>query len=76
MNRIAEIRSRADVTQDRLGAVLGWSQQRLSNYEAGVRVPSLADSRRIVAALNTLGAACTLDEAFPPEEPDEEIRAA
>ncbi len=76
MNRIAEIRCKAEVTQDRLGAVLGWSQQRLSNYEAGVRVPSLADSRRIVTALNTLGATCTLDQVFPPDEPGEDARAA
>ena len=40
----------------------------MSNYETKRRQPSLSDSRSIVAALNRLGAGCTLDEVFPPAE--------
>lgn len=65
MNRIADIRSQAEISQSRLIKELGWSQQRVSNYEAGTRTPGLAESRRIVAALNILGAQCTLDDVFP-----------
>jgi putative transcriptional regulator len=68
MNKISAVRNDARITQAQLGAALGWSQGRISNYESGTRVPGLADSRRIVAALNQLGAACTLDDVFPPEE--------
>lgn len=68
MNRISAVRNAAHITQAQLGAALGWSQGRICNYESGRRVPSLADSRRIVAALNQLGATCCLDDVFPPEE--------
>lgn len=67
MNNISTIRRRERITQAQLGAELGWSQARISNYESGSRVPSLADSRSIVRALNALGAVCVLDEVFPPE---------
>lgn len=65
MNRIAEIRSAAGITQAQLCGQLGWSQGRMSNYESQTRTPTLADSRRIVSALNALGADCTLDDVFP-----------
>lgn len=65
MNRIAEIRSDAGISQAQLCNQLGWSQGRMSNYESGARTPGLAESRRIVRALVALGADCTLDDAFP-----------
>lgn len=68
MNRIAEIRERDQIKQGALAKTLGWQRSRLSNYETERRVPSLSDSRSIVAALNRLGAHCTLDEVFPPTE--------
>lgn len=64
MNRISELRGRA-VSQALLADRLGWSQGRLSNYESGRRVPSLADSRAITVALNSLGIECDLDDVFP-----------
>lgn len=67
MNRISEIRRAAGVSQLALVEQLRWTQGRLSNYEAGRRVPGLAESRAIVDALNRLGAECTLDDVFPPE---------
>lgn len=68
MNLISTIRGRANIRQNELAAALGWSQGRLSNYESERRQPSLSDSRMITAALNALGAACTLDEVFPPAQ--------
>jgi putative transcriptional regulator len=68
MNRIAEIRERDQIKQGDLAKALGWQRSRLSNYETERRVPSLADSRSIVAALNQLGAGCNLDQVFPPTE--------
>lgn len=65
MNRISELRGKAKISQITLADLLGWSQGRLSNYESGRRVPSLADSRAITSALNKLGASCTLDDVFP-----------
>lgn len=74
MNRIAEFRARARIKQNVLAAAIGWEQGRLSNYEAGRRVPSLNDSRAIVRALNHLGVVCSLDGVFPPEV--DEVQAA
>lgn len=69
MNRIAVIRREAGIAQRALVDELGWSQGRLSNYEACNRMPSLAHCRAIVRALNSLGAQCSLDDVFPPEQP-------
>jgi len=77
MNRIAEIREKAQIKQGDLISALGWTQSRVSNYESGRRIPGLAESRAIVAALNSLGAKCTLDDVFPaPSELTPERREA
>lgn len=68
MNQISFFREKAGIHQTALADALGWSQGRMSNYETKRRQPSLSDSRSIVAALNRLGARCTLDEVFPPAE--------
>lgn len=65
MNHIREIRERASIKQVDLYARLGWPQGRLSNYETGLRTPGLAAAREIVAALNSLGAECELNDVFP-----------
>lgn len=67
MNRISELRGKV-VSQTDLAVALGWSQGRLSNYESGRRIPSLADSRAITGALNALGVSCSLDDVFPPAQ--------
>lgn len=68
MNRISQLRRGAKIAQLALATELGWSQGRLSNYEAGRREPGLAECRAIVRALSALGAPCSLDEVFPPEQ--------
>lgn len=65
MNRIRTIREGAGILQVALYTELGWPQSRMSNYENGRRTPGLNDARLIVAALNKLGATCTLDDVFP-----------
>ncbi|RMH85205.1 XRE family transcriptional regulator [Pseudomonas sp. AOB-7] len=75
MNRISQLRRGAKIAQLALATELGWSQGRLSNYEAGRREPGLAECRAIVRALGALGAPCTLDEVFPPE-PEKALAAA
>jgi putative transcriptional regulator len=55
---------KANISQQALAKAAGWNQPRLANYEKSLRVPSLADSRHIVAALNTLGVSCSLDDVF------------
>jgi len=67
MNRIAEFREKSGIKQRDLVAALGWTQTRLSNYEAGRRTAGLAECRAITAALNWLGASCSLDDVFPPD---------
>ncbi|SMB88014.1 putative transcriptional regulator [Pasteurella testudinis DSM 23072] len=66
MNNIAKIRGDIGVTQIQLANELGFGQPRVANYENGLRVPSLRDCRKIVAALNKLGATVTIDRVFPP----------
>ncbi|MBF6036200.1 helix-turn-helix transcriptional regulator [Pseudomonas sp. P155] len=56
MNLIAHHREKAGVKQRDLVVALGWTQARISNYEAGRRTAGLAECRSIVAALNKLGA--------------------
>lgn len=75
MNRIAEIREAAGITQAALHRKLNWKQSRLANYESGVRPLKLEDARKIVKALNQLGARCTLDKVFPPV-PEQSSQAA
>lgn len=67
MNRIASHRERAGIKQRDLVSALGWTQTRISNYESGRRTAGLAECRAITAALNQLGAMCSLDDVFPPE---------
>ncbi|WDG75498.1 helix-turn-helix transcriptional regulator [Pseudomonas chlororaphis] len=67
MNRIAHLRKGANIKQRDLFELLGWTQARLSNYESGHRTPGLSECRAITAALNHLGAACSLDDVFPPD---------
>lgn len=67
MNRIAEHREKAGIRQRDLVVELGWTQTRVSNYEAGRRNAGLSECRAIVRALNKLGAACSLDDVFPPD---------
>ncbi|WP_445494398.1 helix-turn-helix transcriptional regulator [Pseudomonas sp. 8(2025)] len=67
MNLIAVYRDRAGIKQIALVAELGWTQTRLSNYEAGRRTAGLAECRSIVRALNRLGVICSLDDVFPPD---------
>lgn len=68
MNCIARYREKVGIKQRDLVAILGWTQTRLSNYEAGRRTAGLAECRAIIAALNKLGSACSLDDVFPPEQ--------
>lgn len=66
MNNIAKERKKLGLTQNALAKKLNWGQSRISNYESGLRNPSLSDCRSIVLALNKLGSETTLDDIFPP----------
>lgn len=68
MNLISKYRKKGGLSQQILAQRIGWGQSRLANYEVNTRTPSLADSRSIVAALNSLGVVCCLDDVFPPSE--------
>lgn len=68
MRGLRNIRTAAKITQQKLGEKLGLTQAAIGHYEKGRREPKLSEARRLVTALNRLGAACTLDEVFPPEE--------
>jgi putative transcriptional regulator len=70
MNHISRFRKKAKISQQALAKQAGWNQPRLANYERSLRVPSLADSRHIVNALNSLGVICTLDDVFPIDASD------
>lgn len=66
MNCIAAQRAKSGIKQRELVVALGWTQTRLSNYEAGRRTAGLVECRAIVSAFNQLGVKCTLDDIFPP----------
>lgn len=67
MNNIAKIRNENGISQIQLVRELGWTQPRIANYEAGTRMPSLNAARKIVSALNQLGANVEIDQVFPAE---------
>ncbi|HAS8351241.1 helix-turn-helix transcriptional regulator [Morganella morganii] len=68
MNKISCIRKSINITQQKLADTLGWKQSRIGNYESGIRTPDLASCRKIISALNELGANCSLDSVFPPDD--------
>ncbi|KPA95992.1 helix-turn-helix transcriptional regulator [Pseudomonas asplenii] len=70
MNNIRKIREGAEISQANLRRALNWNQSRLANYEAARRSPGLEEARKIVSALNSLGAPCDLDDVFPPAPSD------
>jgi|UniRef100_UPI00404787A2 putative transcriptional regulator len=71
MNNIAYWREKAGLTQSELAALCGWEgekpyQGRISNYEKGLRQPSIKHCQAIVKALQSRGLKCSLDDVFPP----------
>lgn len=68
MSALTLARKKAGLTQQQLAVIVGITQAAIGHYEKLRRTPGLADSRRIVAALNDHGVDCTLDEVFPPEQ--------
>lgn len=65
MSALTKARKKAGLTQQELADRLGLTQGAIAHYEADRRVPRLDVCRRIVAAFNDHGLACTLEEVFP-----------
>lgn len=68
MSALKAIRKQTGATQTQLAERVGLTQAAIGHYETGRRTPGLNECRRIVSALNELGAACTLEEVFPEPE--------
>lgn len=66
MSNMKTIREKVGVTQAALAKTVGLTQGAIAHYENERRKPGLEECRRIVDALNSCGAAVTLDEVFPP----------
>lgn len=66
MSNMKTIREKVGVTQASLAKTVGLSQGAIAHYENERRKPGLDECRRIVDALNFIGAAVTLDDVFPP----------
>ncbi|MFW9099589.1 helix-turn-helix transcriptional regulator [Pseudomonas sp. P4795] len=66
MSNMKSIREKVGVTQAALAKTVGLTQGAIAHYENERRKPGLDECRRIVDALNTSGAAVTLDDVFPP----------
>lgn len=65
MNALKATRKKVGVTQTQLAERVGLTQAAIGHYETGRRMPGLNECRRIVAALNELGAECNLAGVFP-----------
>ncbi|MEJ2046453.1 MAG: helix-turn-helix transcriptional regulator [Reinekea sp.] len=76
ITRLRKYRTEAKLSQGELAILVGFSdgQRRISHYENGKRRPrpDLNDCRALVKALNQAGVACTLDDVFPPDDPEQE----
>lgn len=68
MSALKAIRKRVGITQTQLADRVGLTQAAIGHYETGRRKPGLDECRRIVSALNALGADCSLDDVFPASE--------
>jgi len=68
MSALKTIRKRVGITQAQLAERVGMTQAAIGHYETGRRRPGLEECRRIVTALNELGASCTLDDVFPSSQ--------
>lgn len=66
MSNMKTIREKVGVTQAALAKTVGLTQGAIAHYENERRKPGLEECRRIVDALNSSGAAVTLDDVFPP----------
>jgi len=66
MSNMKTIREKVGVTQAALAKTVGLTQGAIAHYENDRRKPGLEECRRIVDALNSSGAAVTLDDVFPP----------
>jgi putative transcriptional regulator len=66
MSNMKTIREKVGVTQAALAKTVGLTQGAIAHYENERRKPGLDECRRIVDALNSCGAAVTLDDVFPP----------
>lgn len=66
MSNLKSIREKVGVTQAALAKTVGLTQGAIAHYENERRKPGLDECRRIVDALNSSGAAVTLDDVFPP----------
>lgn len=76
MNGLRAVRTAAGIKQRELAEWLGMTPGAIGHYEQGRRQLRLEDARRLVAALNALGAECTLEQVFPPEAGAEGADAA
>lgn len=65
MSNLRKFREKAKVTQAALADRVGMTQGAIAHYENGRRTPGLNEARDLVAALNSFGADCTLDQVFP-----------
>lgn len=71
MNKIKQYRELAKLTQAQIAARLGVVPMAVSKYENGHTDPDLHQSREIVAMFNECSIDCTLDDVFPPKEPEQ-----
>lgn len=71
MQRIREVRESASISATELAQRMGMTPSGIGHYEKERRTPDVDVARKIVRALNDLGANCTFDDVFP--DPDVDI---
>jgi putative transcriptional regulator len=77
MNQLKHYREKSGMTRAELALSVGLKTAgAIEHYEAARRIPPLETARKLVAALNSAGAACTLDDVFPPVKLTKRRRAA
>lgn len=58
------------LTQTKLAKSCGFTRQRITNYEAGIREPNIQALKKLAKALE-----CTVDELIEDDDDDREISA-
>lgn len=60
--KLKKYRQQAQMTQFELAHLLDTSQQAISNYESGIRMPSVMKARKMLDVFRARGVDCSFEE--------------
>lgn len=68
MNKLKDLRHQVKATQKDIADLVGVSQGTIDRYESGARGVSIPMAWKLISALNSLGAKCSIADVFPDSQ--------